>query len=528
MSNRKATFFYGFLIAVASLAAGMVIASRLDLTPASLAGTVNIPETNSAPLEGPLDAGTFRNIAKSQNPVVVSIRTRTERRAGRTGGDGGGGFLEEFFQLPGQPRGQQQPRVQPQLPPALGGGSGFVIDKSGFILTNNHVIENASGIEVFLYGMDPNGVEAGLAAKVVGRDVLTDSALLQLTEMPEEPLTEAKFGDSDQLGPGDWVMAIGSPFGFTNTVTVGVVSAVGRTDADLRPVPGRDLEMIQTDAAINQGNSGGPLLNVRGEVIGVNTAIISNQRGLGGPGGNIGIGFAVPINTVKEILPGLRGGKVVRGRIGVLVSNQPVRSADLRDLGLPATGAALISTVNPKGPADRAGMKSGDWVIEYNGKPVTRSDDLINMVTRTAPGTAVPVKVVRGGKPVTLTITIEELDLAQELETAEGVERPEATPEPDAPTETSLGLSIEPITPAMSRQLRIPQGQGGAVVAGVNPSSEAQGIFARGDVILAVNGVAVTSVEEVSKRLESARAGSLIVVKVWRQGEEQAVPIRKR
>ncbi|MBM3750137.1 MAG: PDZ domain-containing protein [Acidimicrobiia bacterium] len=520
MSNRKATFFYSFLIAVASLAAGMVIASRLDLTPASFARTVNIPATNSAPLDGPLDASTFRNIASSQNPVVVSIRTRTERRSGRGGGDGG--LLEEFFQMPGQPRGRQAPPQQ-QLPPAEGGGSGFVIDKAGYILTNNHVVENASSIEVFLYGMDPNGLESGLSAKVVGRDVLTDSALIQLTEMPETPLTEAKFGDSDQLGPGDWVMAIGSPFGFTNTVTVGVVSAVGRTDADLRPVPGRDLEMIQTDAAINRGNSGGPLLNVRGEVVGVNTAIISDRSG-----GNIGIGFAVPINTVKEILTGLRGGKVVRGRIGVFVSNQPISAADLRDLGLPSTGAALISQVNAKGPADLAGVKSGDFVVEYNGKPVSKSDDLTNMVTRTAPGTKVPLKVVRGGKPLTLTVTIEELDLATEVETAGGDERPEVTPEPEAPTEIGLGLSIEPITPAAARQLRIPQGRGGAVVANVDPSSAARGLFARGDVILAINGVAVTSVDEVAKRLSSARAGSLIVVGVWREGAEQSVPIRKR
>lgn len=528
MSNRKATFFYGFLIAVASLTAGMVIASRLDLTPATMAGPLNIPEANSAPLEGPLDASTFRNIATSQNPVVVSIRTRTERRAAR-GGGGGGGLFEEFFQIPGQPRGRQsQPLPQPQLPPALGGGSGFVVDRAGFILTNNHVVENATSIEVFLFGMDPNSLESGLSAKVVGRDVLTDSALLQLTEMPEEPLTEAKFGDSDRLGPGDWVMAIGSPFGFTNTVTVGVVSAVGRTDQELRPVQGRDLPMIQTDAAINQGNSGGPLLNVRGEVIGINTAIVSNQRGLGGAGGNIGIGFAVPINTVREILPGLRAGKVVRGRIGVQVSNRQFRPADLRDLGLPSTGAALISTVAPKGPADLGGMKSGDFVVEYNGKPVAKSDDLIALVTRTAPGTAVPVKVIRGGKPVTLTITVEELDLAQEIEAAAGAERPERAPEPEEPTEAGLGLSIEPITPTASRQLRIPQGRGGAVVAGVDPSSAAQGLMARGDVILAINGVAVTSVDDVAKRIESARPGSLVVFQVWRQGEEQAVPIRKR
>ncbi|MCR4373841.1 MAG: trypsin-like peptidase domain-containing protein, partial [Acidobacteria bacterium] len=300
MSNRKATFFYGFLIALASLAAGMVLASRLDFTPASFARTVNVPETNMSPLDGPIDAATFRNIAHDQNPVVVSIRTTTPRRT-RTGGPGGG-MLEEFFQQ--QPRGGRQP----ELPDATGAGSGFIIDKTGFILTNNHVVEDATGIEVFLFGMDEN--EPGLPAKVVGKDKLTDSALIQITELPKAPLSEAKFGDSQQIQPGDWVMAIGNPFGFSNTVTVGVVSAVGRTDPQLRPVDGRDLEMIQTDAAINRGNSGGPLLNVRGEVVGINTAIVSDQ------GGNIGIGFAVPIHLVKEILPGLRTGKVVRGRIG--------------------------------------------------------------------------------------------------------------------------------------------------------------------------------------------------------------------
>ncbi|MDA1306385.1 MAG: PDZ domain-containing protein [Acidobacteria bacterium] len=523
MSNRKATFFYGFLIAVASLAAGMVLASRLDLTPSSLARTVNIPETNSSPLTGPLDASTFRNIATSQNPVVVSIRTRSERRAGR---GGGGGLLEEFFQMPGQPRGQQGP--QQPLPPQEGGGSGFIIDKAGFILTNNHVVEDASEIEVFLYGMDPrNPGETGLTAKVVGRDVLTDSALLQLTEMPDTPLTESKFGDSDNIAPGDWVMAIGSPLGFTNTVTVGVVSAVGRADLELRPVPGRDLPMIQTDAAINRGNSGGPLLNVRGEVVGINTAIVSTGSRLSG-GGNIGIGFAVPINTVKEILTGLRNGKVVRGRIGVQVSNQPMSAADLRDLGLPASGGALVSNVSPSGPADKGGIRPGDWIVEYNGQPITRSDDLINMVTRTAPDTSVPVKIVRGGKSMTMNVIIEELDLSTELEGGT-VEPPvEPTPEPDAPTETNLGLMIEPITPNASMQLRIPQGRGGAVISGVNPSSAAQGAFARGDVILAVNGVPVTSVEDAATRLNAVRPGALVVVQVWREGAETAVPIRRR
>ncbi len=361
MSNRKATFFYGFLIALASVA-GMVLASRLDFTPSSFARTVNVPETNSAPLEGTIDASTFRNIAHDQNPVVVSIHTTTPgRQHGQQVPFGG---LEEFFQRQ-QPRGGRQQ----ELPDLQGAGSGFIIDKAGYILTNNHVVEDATSIEVFLYNM--GGSESGLKAKVIGRDKLTDSALLQIVEMPTAPLSEAKFGDSAQIQPGDWVMAIGNPFGFTNTVTVGVVSAVGRTDTQLRPVDGRDLEMIQTDAAINRGNSGGPLLNVRGEVVGINTAIISDQSG-----GNIGIGFAVPINTVKEVLPGLRGGKVIRGRIGVKVSSTVMSEADAREYGLSQPGAVIVD-VTKGGPAGSAGMKPDDIVLSFSGKPVRRSEELI-------------------------------------------------------------------------------------------------------------------------------------------------------
>jgi serine protease Do len=519
MSNRKTTFFYGFLIALASLAAGMVLASRLDLTPASLARAVNIPETNSAPIDGPLDASTFRNIATAQNPLVVSIQTQRARR-GRAA-TGGGGFFEEFFQ---NPRGRQQ-QPQQQLPPAVGGGSGFIIDKAGFILTNNHVVEDSTAIEVFLTGMRNTGPGSGLAAKLVGRDILTDSALIQLTEMPATALGEVKFGDSDQLGPGDWVMAIGSPFGFTNTVTVGVVSAVSRTDPQLQPVPQRDLEMIQTDAAINRGNSGGPLLNIRGEVIGINTAIISDTPGMGG---NIGIGFAVPINTVKEILPSLRTGKVVRGRIGVQVSNLPVTAEDLKAQNLPSTGAALITTVTPGGPADDGGMLPSDWIVEFNGRPVADSDALINMVTRTAPGTNVPVKVVRGGKTVTLNIVIEELDLATELGQSTQTPEPEAEPDPTEPTDAGLGLSVEPLTPAVARQLELPTNQSGVLVAGVAVASPAQGLFAPGDVIVAVNGQPVSTVEQLKGGIAGARVGTLVILKVVRAGAEQAIPVRKR
>jgi serine protease Do len=362
--------------------------------------------------------------------------------------------------------------------------------------------------------------EAGLPAKVVGRDKLTDSALLQITQLPSTPLSEAKFGDSAQIQPGDWVMAIGNPFGFTNTVTVGVVSAVGRTDAQLRPVDGRDLEMIQTDAAINRGNSGGPLLNVRGEVVGINTAIISDQSG-----GNIGIGFAVPINTVREVLPGLRTGKVIRGRIGVKVSSVPMSAADAKEYGLAKPGGAIITDVSKGGPAAAGGMKADDIVVSFAGKPVRRSEDLIGLVTRTTPGTTVPVTVMRSGKEVNLNIKVEELDLAAE---AGQPEEPVEVSSPDAPIETGVGVSVEPITPTVSRQLRVPDGRGGAVVADVSPRSAALGALTPGDVILGINGTPVASVNEVKTRLDRASTGTLIRVLVWRQGTEQVAMFRKR
>src|SRR5687768_2888277 len=376
-SVRKTTIFYVVLIAMASLVVGMVIASRLDLSPTSSAQTLAIPSTNSAPLSGPVDATTFRTIAKAQSPMVVSIRTESRQRTqDLTEFFGGDDLLERFFGAPGQrPRGQEAPlqrRQQPRVTQAA--GSGFIISKDGFILTNNHVVEGATKIEVQFFDDEDNYYEA----KVVGRDPLTDSALIQLVEKPNRPLPEAKFGDSSQMEPGDWVMAIGNPFGLAHTVSVGVVSATERSAFDF--APGRRQALIQTDAAINPGNSGGPLLNVRGEVIGVNTAIYSNGGGMMGTAGNIGIGFAVPINTVRDVLPGLRVGKITRGRIGVSV--RPVSVDEVEALSLKDRRGAVVAQV-PPGPAATAGVEAGDVIVEFNGKPITRSDDLPQLVAGT-------------------------------------------------------------------------------------------------------------------------------------------------
>jgi serine protease Do len=436
MSTRKTTLFYAVLIAVASLAVGMVIASRLDLTPSSSAQMVAMPAMNSTPLGGSLDATTFRNIAKQQIPTVVNIRTesrpRTQDLTEFFGGGGGDDLLRRFFGGQVPPDSQQQPRRRrPQSPQGQlteGAGTGFVIDKAGFILTNNHVIEGADKITVAFVGAARN---EEYAAKVVGHDALTDSALLQLTQMPSTPLQEAKFGDSSQMQQGDWVMAIGNPFALGHTVTVGVISALDRPFGGTAT---RQQPMLQTDAAINPGNSGGPLLNVRGEVVGMNTAIYTDER----RAANIGIGFATPINTIRELLPQLRTGKISRGVIGVSISRDPITKEIAQEFGLPNANGALVSAVTPGAPAAKAGIQAGDVIVEYNGRPVTDSDSLVAMVVNTKPGTTVPVTIYRQNKRQTLNITPDELDLEAE---ANGGRSPRPdSPDGAAPTATDFGM----------------------------------------------------------------------------------------
>src|SRR5688572_2790766 len=405
MSNRKTTFFYAVLIAIASLAVGMVIASRLGMSPVSTAQTV-APPMNSAPITGPLTATTFRDIAKNVSPAVVNIRTESRQRAQDLSdffGGGGGDLFERFF---GQPNPNQRAPQQPQRPPreqlVQAAGTGFIIDKAGYILTNNHVVEGATKITVSLYGED---ADQEYEARVIGRDPLTDSALIELTEKPDHTLPEVKFGDSGQIFPGDWVMAIGNPFGLANTVSVGIISAIER------PFPvseGRSQQVLQTDAAINPGNSGGPLLNLRGEVVGINSAIISDSR----QAGNVGIGFAIPINVVRELLPQLRSGKITRGRIGVGIGATPADAVD--EFGLKDRNGAVVLNVAPGGAADKAGLEPGDVIVSYNGKPIRNRDELVAMVTATKPGTTVPVAIVRDRQPRTVSVTVDELDLDAE------------------------------------------------------------------------------------------------------------------
>jgi serine protease Do len=515
MSSRKTTVFYGLLIAVASIAVGMVLASRLDLSPVSMAQpTINIAPANTAPLAGPVDAATFRNIAKAVSPSVVNIRTEARQRSQELtdffgGGGGSDELLERFFG--GQaPRGQQ-PR--PQI--TFSAGTGFIISKDGLILTNNHVIEGATKIEINLFGDDD---DVRYEARVIGRDPLTDSALIELTEKPQRELPEVKLGDSTIMAPGDWVMAIGNPFSLSHTVSVGVVSAA--RPGGLPVADGRFADVIQTDAAINPGNSGGPLLNVRGEVIGINTAIFADSRSQG----NMGIGFAIPINVVRDLLPQLRVGKITRGVIGVQVQDVPLNA--LAEFGLQQRRGALVSVVNSGGPAANAGMQPGDVIIEFNGKPVERRDLLVSMVTATKPGTTVPVKVLRDRKEVSLNVTVDELNLENESTRAARPDDPDA--DPDIQETTGFGIEIGPLTSDIARRLRLPPGTEGVLVRDVEPGSNAQRAgIGRLDIILEVNRRAVTTPQEASRALNAVPSGGTAFLLVLSQGQQRFVTIRK-
>ena len=437
--------------------------------------------------------------------MVVNIRTESQARSRELSRFFGGDELfRRFFGDP--PEQGRQPREEdgaPSAPPTVAAGTGFVIDGAGFILTNNHVVEDATKIEVTFFGDDDEAYEA----RVVGRDRLTDSALIELIERPDYTLPEARFGDSNQMRAGDWVMAIGNPFGLGHTVTVGVISAVGRPFEQIR---GRSQSVIQTDAAINPGNSGGPLLNLRGEVIGMNTAIVSDRPS------NLGIGFAVPINTVRELLPQLHTGKVTRGLIGVSIL--PVTNDDYEDFGLDESQGAIVSTISPNGPAANSDLEPGDVIVSFDGDRVEDVEDLQQKVVDTRPGTVVELGVYRGGEPTTLPITIGELDLeAQGRQTAV------------ADLNTGFGMSLQDLTAETARELGIIQpGIAGAVVTSVDPAGTARnGGVRENDVITAVNREPVSTAAEASRELNRVASGRPAFLLILRDGSQVFLRVRK-
>ncbi len=496
MATGRNTFFSGMLIAVTSIAIGLVLAARLDLVTDSAAQSFNaspelaLPETNSQPITGQLGANTFRDIAAAQSPMVVNISTESRSRPGAQDE-----LFRRFFE--DQPEPDRERRSQ-------SAGTGFVIDGNGFILTNNHVVADATKIEISFFGDEGESYEA----QVIGRDRLTDSALLELIERPDYPLPAATFGDSDQMQAGDWVMAIGNPFNLGHTVTVGVVSAVGRPFEQVR---GRSQNVIQTDAAINPGNSGGPLLNLRGEVIGINTAIVSDRPS------NLGIGFAVPINTVRNLLPQLRTGRVTRGVIGVQIL--AVTSQDYEYHGLTERMGAIVSAIEPGGPADDSDLALGDVIVGFDGERVEDIADLQRKVVETRPGTQIELSVYRAGEPTSVAVTIGELDLENEGRQA-AVEVEDLT--------TSFGMNLQDLTAETARQLDLPRDTRGAVVTGVDPGGPAQvGGVRPGDVITSVNRVPVETAADAIRELNGVEDGSTAFLLVNRGDAERLLRLNR-
>jgi serine protease Do len=384
-------------------------------------------------------------------------------------------FFGDQFGVPGGPG----------ATPRRGLGSGFIIDAKGLILTNNHVVENAEKITVrFSDGRE-------FSAKVVGRDPKTDIAVIEITD-GKGSFSVAPLGDSSSLKVGEWVVAMGSPFGLDNTLTSGVVSAKGRQIG-----AGPYDNFIQTDASINPGNSGGPLVNLRGEVVGINTAIFSRS------GGNLGIGFAIPIDLAKEILPQLiKSGKVTRGWLGVSI--QRVTPEIAQSLRLEKSRGALVASVSEGSPAAQAGIKVGDVIVEYNGKPVQESSELPILVARTQVGTKVPLTVVRDNKRVPLSVEIAELK-EQEVVAS-------------APQAGKLGITVQNVTPEVAESLRLNRATG-VVITSVQPQSvAAEAGLQRGDVLLEINRKAIADTEEFRNIVSQTKPGENLLFLISRGG----------
>jgi serine protease Do len=490
MTTRTRTIASFFTLAMAAMLVGAFVTAEVGRPePARAAeGAPKVTATRAAAVT--LDD--FRDIARQATSAVVNVNTR---KVMRTGGSRERNPFREFFgddfmDRFGVPRSQTQTSL----------GSGFVIDKDGYILTNRHVVDEADEIKVTL----ADG-KTEYDAKLVGKDARTDVALLKIE--PKGALTVLPLGDSDRAEVAEWVMAIGSPFGLGSTVTVGVISYKGRPFE--LGTQGSQVELLQTDASINPGNSGGPLINTRGEVIGINTLIVTQ-----GAPQSAGIGFAVPINVAREILPQLRDkGRVVRGWLGVQIRDLTADMAKSFDLDSPR--GALIEDVTEGSPAADAGLREGDVVVEIDGRPVDDSGDVSSYVASRAPGTTVRLRLMRAGREKNVSIALGTFP----------EERSSDTRNEDG--SSSLGMSLRALTPELARQLELPRDLRGVVVTNIEAGEAAEraGLQPR-DVIIEVDGRPVSSVNEFEAAIESARADEQARLRV-RRGETRRYLILK-
>lgn len=461
----------------------------------------------------------FADLTEQLQPAVVNISTRQRVKvpnnpfAGTPFGglfgapEGGGGGTREAQSL----------------------GSGFIISADGYVVTNNHVVsaEGTAVVEAITVTM-PNGAE--YAATLVGRDPQSDLAVLKISDA--KPFPFVRFGDSTKARVGDWIIAIGNPLGFGGTVTSGIISAVYRNVGPGGVNTGGAYDRyIQTDASINRGNSGGPMFDLNGNVIGINSAIISPT------GGNIGLGFAIPSEVAQPIVEKLKSGKPIeRGYLGVEISRL---TDDLAlSLGLPKNQGEFLQRVVPGESGDKAGLKAGDVVLSVDGKKVTPEQNLSYIVANTAPGKRIPIEIVRNGNQMTLNATVGQRPSEEELtgqnfsnEPAEDFSDQDEQSSEQA-TRQALGMALTELTPQIARQIGVPPELKGVVVAAVDPSGDAatKGIR-RGDVILSINNRATVSSADVDRVIAEARAANreAVLLRVQRRaGQPQFLPVRLR
>jgi len=502
MSTQYRRNLVTFLLVLGAVVFGMVLAGGLQLTVPGSADqeSGNLSATRLAAMHG-TTLPSFADLAEAVEPAVVSIQAATIEKApaGRPGGGGMDPF--EFFFGPRNRRPQQpqQPNDEEQQPEEYrsdAGGSGFVIGPDGLVVTNYHVIEGASSVKVHLGDRD-------YPAKIKGTDKSTDIALLKIDA--GHPLRYLELGDSDAIRVGDWVMVIGNPLNLDKTVTTGVVSAKGRSiginDASFE-------NFIQTDAAINFGNSGGPLINMNGQVVAIATAINWGAEN---------IGFAVPVNTLKEILPQLREkGKVSRGYLGIGIRNLDYTQAQA--WGLPNTDGALVQSVEDNTPARDAGIQHGDVILGVDGHKVKTTRDLINYVSSKGPDATVTLDVFRDGRTVQRQVKLHERPVQGEEEVTN------KKPENGGGIEW-LGIEYQDLTNSLRDAHNLPRDVDGVIVTNVSPSSPLYDQFVRpGSIISEVNGRPVKGVDDFEKVIKSAKPGSylrLYTLQFGQRGERQ-------
>jgi serine protease Do len=481
--SKRFTLISVLLSSAVAFLVGIILAGGTSRTPVVSSEPVSPGPASDKPRPARATAASavvnFADVAERINAAVVNIDAASRLPLGR----------ESARSLrPGDPLDPRDPRDLEA--PRQGSGSGFIVDRDGYLLTNNHVIEGAQRITITL----ADG--RAFRGEVVGADPAIDVALLKISNASNLP--EAPLGDSDELRPGEWVCAIGNPLGYVHSVTVGVVSFIGRKLYD------QSLDdYIQTDAAINLGNSGGPLINSRGEVVGINSAL--SPRGSS-------IGFAVPINQAKAILTQLKTkGRVQRGFIGVTLTD--VTPGLQNALGLSVDQGAMVQDVTPRSPAERAGLKPYDVIVQVEGRPVTSNHELIRDISARQPGTVAKLEIVREGRRQNLQVKLAERPpRGEEFDRTSGMERPSRPELREEDTAVPLGVVVRELDRAFVGRQEIPDSVQGVIVSRVDPTGAANQVLRRGLIIMEVNRKPTPTVAEYERVVKAARAGDILAI----------------